>query len=142
MIKVLSGRQFPAEVIPLIEKAKNSIDIIVFDWRWYGSDPGASVQIFNQKIRHAVNRKVKVRALVNSKILVNFLRKQGIDCKHVVCKKLMHCKMMIIDDELVITGSHNYTMSAFHLNIELSVLIKEDPSISQFIEFYKNIWSR
>lgn len=142
MIKVLSGRQFPVTVIPLIEKAKNSIDIIVFDWRWYGADPGASVQLFNQAIHRSVKRKVKVRALVNSAGLVNFLKREGIHGKHVICQKLMHCKMMIIDGKTVITGSHNYTKSAFHLNIELSVLIEDDPSIPEFIQFYNNIWQR
>lgn len=142
MIKVLSGRQFPTAVIPLIEKAKNSIDIIVFDWRWYSGEPGESVQLFNQAIRFAQRRKVKVRALVNSAPLVHFLKHQSINAKHVICQKLMHCKMMIIDGKTVITGSHNYTKSAFHLNIELSVLIENDPSIPEFIQFYENIWQR
>lgn len=142
MIQVLSGRQFPTAVIPLIEKAKNSIDIIVFDWRWYGAEPGTSVQLFNQAIIRAIRRKVKVRALVNSQSIVLLLRRNGIEAKHVVCQKLMHCKMMIIDEKKVITGSHNYTKSAFHLNIELSVLIEQDPSLSQFLQFYNNVWSR
>jgi phosphatidylserine/phosphatidylglycerophosphate/cardiolipin synthase-like enzyme len=58
LIKILSGRQYPQEVIPLINSAKNSIKIIVFDWRWYSRDPGSSCQLFNQAILSDAKRGV------------------------------------------------------------------------------------
>lgn len=140
MIQVISGRQFPAVVIPLINSAKKSIDIVVFDWRWYGADPGASVQLFNQAILRAVKRGVKVRAIVNCHAMITMLKKYGVNAKQVIVQKLMHCKLMIIDQEKVITGSHNYTQSAFHLNVELSVLIEDQSTIPAFLQFYENLW--
>ena len=59
------GKEFPDKVIPLIDNAKYTIDIVVFDWRWYPQDPGASVQLFNQSIVRSVRRGVKVRAIAN-----------------------------------------------------------------------------
>ena len=140
MIQVISGRQFPAVVIPLINNSKKSIDIVVFDWRWYGADPGASTQLFNQAILRAVRRGVKVRAIVNCFGMVQMLKKCGVQAKQVIVQKLMHCKLMIIDEEKVITGSHNYTQSAFQLNVELSVLIEDKNCIYSFLQFYKNLW--
>ncbi len=55
-METIIGKEFPQKVIPLIEQAKTSIDIVVFDWRWYPQDPGASVQLFNQAIVRAVRR--------------------------------------------------------------------------------------
>jgi len=142
MIQTISGRQFPAIVTPLIDKAKEKIDIVVFDWRWYGSDPGASVQLFNQAILRAVRRGVEIRAITNSLDVINILKKNGLQAKKIISKKLMHCKLMIIDNECFITGSHNYTMSAFHLNEELSVLVTDEENIDSIIQFYNNLWSR
>ena len=142
MIQVISGRDFPAVVIPLIENSKNSIDIVVFDWRWYGADPGASVQLFNQAIVRSTRRGVKVRAITNAQDIINILNKNNIEAKKVICTKLMHSKLMIIDQKIFITGSHNYTQSAFHLNVELSVLIKDEPHCEPFIDFFNNLWQR
>lgn len=142
MIKVISGREFPTVVIPLIEQATESIDIVVFDWRWYGADPGASVQLFNQAIARAVKRGVKVRAITNAIDVVKTLNNIGVKAKKIITQKLMHAKMMIVDSNKVITGSHNYTMSAFHLNVELSVLIQDEPNSERFGEFYENLWQR
>lgn len=142
MIQVISGREFPTVVIPLIEQASESIDIVVFDWRWYGADPGASVQLFNQAIARAVKRGVKVRAITNAIDVVKTLNSIGVKAKKIITQKLMHAKMMIVDTNKIVTGSHNYTMSAFHLNVELSVLIQDEPNSERFGEFYENLWQR
>ena len=140
MIQTISGREFPTVVIPYIENATEAIDIVVFDWRWYGADPGATVQLFNQAMVRAVRRGVKIRAITNANDIINILNKQGVIAKKIVCKKLMHCKLMIIDSKVVITGSHNYTQSAFQLNVELSVLIKDEPNLEQFSKYFSNLW--
>lgn len=123
MIEYIAGREFPKKVIPLIEKAKQSIDIIVFDWRWYPQDPGAPVQLFNQSIIRACRRGVNIRAITNNDEINEVLSSNGIKSKRITSKKLMHCKLMIIDKNIIITGSHNYTQSAFLLNFEFSTII-------------------
>ena len=47
---------------------------------------------------------------------------------------------MIIDDEIAITGSHNYTQSAFEMNYELSVILKGRENIEDIIKFFKQIY--
>jgi len=141
MIQTLSGRQFPASVIPLIEAAKQSIDIVVFDWRWYPQDSGAVCQLFNQAIIQAIRRGVKVRAIANNDEIVNILKSENGEAKRLITAKLVHCKLMIIDDNIVITGSHNYTQSAFQMNLELSVVISQDYVVRDFSIFFSNLWS-
>lgn len=140
MIQTLSGRKFPAVVIPLIEVAKNSIDIVVYDWRWYPSDPGAVCQLFNQSIIRAVRRGVKVRAIVNNSQILSVLLSQGIEVKKLLTTKLVHAKLMIIDNQTIITGSHNYTQSAFQMNLELSVLFQNIDIVADFNVFFNNLW--
>ena len=141
MIETISGREFPKKVIPLIESAKSKIDIVVFDWRWYPSDPGAACQLFNQAIIRARRRGVVVRALVNNSDIAKILIPEGCQAKRLVTTKLMHAKLMIIDDSVSIMGSHNYSQAAFLMNFELSVIIKDKSTIEEFNLFFNNLWT-
>ena len=139
-IETIIGKQFPDKVIPIIDNSKISVDIIVFDWRWYPQDPGASCQLFNQAIVRAVRRGVKVRAIVNNLQIVSILKSLGCEAKKLLTTKLVHCKMMIVDDEIVVTGSHNYTQSAFQMNLELSVILYKPENMDSFNNFFNNLF--
>jgi phosphatidylserine/phosphatidylglycerophosphate/cardiolipin synthase-like enzyme len=139
-METIIGKEFPKKVIPLIEAAKTSIDIVVFDWRWYPQDPGASVQLFNQAIVRAVRRGVKVRVIANNDEIVNVLKQVGCDAKRLLTAKLVHPKMMIIDNEIAVTGSHNYTQSAFQMNYEISMILQGREEIERLMEFFNNLF--
>jgi phosphatidylserine/phosphatidylglycerophosphate/cardiolipin synthase-like enzyme len=135
------GKQFPTKVIPLIDKSSKSIDVIVFDWRWYPQDPGASVQLFNQAVVRAVRRGVKVRVIANNAEIVKVLNELGCKAIKLTSKNLVHAKMMLIDSEIVIVGSHNYTQSAFQMNYELSVILDKPENISDYFSFFNNLYN-
>jgi phosphatidylserine/phosphatidylglycerophosphate/cardiolipin synthase-like enzyme len=141
-MKILSGKQFPKEVIPLIDQSKISIDTVVFDWRWYPNDPACAVQLFNQAIVRAVRRCVKVRAIVSNNEIAKILNDCGCSAKCLITTNLVHAKLMIIDNEIVIIGSHNYTQSAFQTNFELSVILFQPNEIAEFSNFFQNLWQK
>ena len=138
---IIAGK-FAEAVIPLIEKAKNNIDICVFDWRWYPADPGAPCQKFNTAIINAINRGVKVRAIVNSQNIVDILKKAGAEVKKHYSAHLLHTKMMLIDERQIITGSHNYTQSAFSANYEFSVALDDLECWREIQQFFNHLWVR
>lgn len=140
-METIIGKEYPKKVIPLIEQAKHSIDIVVFDWRWYPQDPGASVQLFNQAIIRAVRRGVKVRAIANNDQIVDILKQNGCQAKKLLTTKLVHPKLMLIDEETAITGSHNYTQSAFQMNYEISMIIQGREEIQNLIQFFNNLFN-
>lgn len=142
MFEVISGSQFPTVVIPLIEKATKNIRVVVFDWRWYPQDPGASCQLFNQAIIRAARRGVKVAGIVNNDQIASIFKLNGCEFKKLITGKLVHCKLMIIDDVIAITGSHNYTQSAFQMNFELSVVLEGEDSIVKLVNFFNNLWQK
>jgi len=140
-IETIIGREFPKKVVPLIERATKSIDIIVFDWRWYPQDPGASVQLFNQAILRAIRRGVKIRVIANNDGIVNILKSEGCQTRRLITKSLVHCKVMIIDEQTMVTGSHNYTESAFQMNLELSVIFDDPSAINKSLVFFNNLFN-
>ncbi|MBU0580742.1 MAG: phospholipase D-like domain-containing protein [Patescibacteria group bacterium] len=138
--EIIIGKEFPTKIIPLIDNAKNSIKIIVYDWRWYENDPGNIVQLFNQTIIRASRRGVKIEAIVNNKNIFTLLKENGIQAKILNISGIVHAKLMIIDNNIVILGSHNYTHNAFVINHEISIILKECDIIKDFNLFFTSLW--
>lgn len=134
------GPEFPKKVIPLIDEAKKSIEIVVFDWRWYPSNMGSSIQLFNQSIARAAKRRVKIRVIANHTDIISTLTNLGISAKKIISKKLIHSKMMIIDDRFLIIGSHNYTQSAFQMNMETSLIVENSSTVQRFLTFFNHLF--
>jgi phosphatidylserine/phosphatidylglycerophosphate/cardiolipin synthase-like enzyme len=139
MQNILIGRQYPEKVIELIKQAKQSIKIIVFDWRWYGDQIGSINQKFNYEICQAVRRGVEISAVCDSPKIDNILRNQGVKVFNIPTKKTIHVKMILIDNKILVLGSHNFTKSAFELNHEISVLIEDQESINSCNTFFNEL---
>ena len=139
MIDVIIGREYPKKVIPLLQKAEYSIDILVFDWRWYSLEPNASIQKFNNEILIAKKRGVKVRALVNNSIVPTILHLKNLQVKRVGTKTLMHVKFLIIDKKIMVLGSHNLSKNAFTINHEVSLIVDDQTSIKRCLLYFENL---
>lgn len=134
------GKEFPKKVIPLIEQAKKSIDIIVYDWRWYPDQIGSEIQKFNNAIIVAKRKGVRVRAITNLQQTIDILKKNKVQAKKFLSHRKLHVKNMLIDDELAIIGSHNYTMNAFTLNYEVSIITQNKEVVKRLRQFFNNLW--
>jgi phosphatidylserine/phosphatidylglycerophosphate/cardiolipin synthase-like enzyme len=131
MIEAVIGKQFPE---------KDHIEIIIFDWRFYPSPTGTSVDNFNYSLFAAAKRGVKIRAIVNNDSILAQLKKNGAKAKRVYSKKLIHAKMMLIDGKILIIGSHNYTQSAFTMNLEISIIVELENEDNEIIKFFDHVW--
>jgi phosphatidylserine/phosphatidylglycerophosphate/cardiolipin synthase-like enzyme len=137
---VIIGKQFPVKVIPLIEKASHSIKIVVFDWRWYPNDPANPVSLFNQAIIRAARRGVKVEVVANSDTIIATLKSVGVLAKKPNIQNLVHAKLLIFDDKDVVIGSHNFSQSAFTMNMEVSVFIPDFSGVPDLLTFFNSLW--
>lgn len=140
IIPIFAG-EFPKQIIPLINSAKKSLHIIVFDWRWYPSDPGCSCQLFNQSIVNASRRCVSVSCLVNDDSLLSLFSTFKIKCRKLISRHLLHTKLMIIDEKHLIIGSHNYTQNAFTSNFESSVALLDCDDLSDYLKYFNSLFS-
>lgn len=139
-MQTIIGSQFPKIVIPKINETKNTIDIIIFDWRWYFNDAGSAVQLFNQSVVRAVRRGVRVRAITNNSQITQTLKKVGIEAKTPATKNIIHSKLMLLDSKIIVIGSHNYTQPAFTANHELSVMFEDEKLAQEYKDFFNSLW--
>lgn len=134
------SKDFPRVVIPLIEAAKRSIDIVVFDWRFYKHDPACSVSLFNMAIARAAARGVNVRCLVQNDGVMESLNAIGCWARKLASKRILHTKLLIIDKENVIIGSHNYTQHAFTSNHEASIYVFVPGENNSLVQYFDNLF--
>jgi phosphatidylserine/phosphatidylglycerophosphate/cardiolipin synthase-like enzyme len=134
------SKDFPKVVIPLIDSAVFSIDIIVYDWRFYRNDVASPVSLFNQSIARACSRGVIVRCLVQNDSVIDELKKLGCNAKKIHSSKLLHTKLMIIDKVNVIMGSHNYTQNAFSSNEEASIYVIMRDENNGLVQYFNNLF--
>ena len=135
----LIGKEYADEVLRVINSAMRTIDIMMYEWRWYENDPAHPIQLINQALVRAVRRGVRVRALTYRGTITSKLREVGIDAKAWNIQKLMHSKMIIVDSSAIIMGSHNFTGSAINSNIETSVLLYDAEIAQTKIKYFENL---
>jgi phosphatidylserine/phosphatidylglycerophosphate/cardiolipin synthase-like enzyme len=136
----LFSRQFVPAVIPHIDAAHNSIDVIMFDWRLY---PGATehpVMQLTDALARAASRRVCVRVLGSNALTRARLEQLGIKCRGLYAEKMVHAKVMVIDDEVVIIGSHNYTASAMFRNLEISIIANLGDAATEWRRYFDGLW--
>lgn len=137
---IIIGGEFLQKVLPLIDGAKTSVDFIVYDLRLKrGEDLGPVAELLFS-LKKAVQRGVKVRALLANAGIVAQLKLQGIEARMVYTQKLLHAKMMLIDKVVAVVGSHNYTLSAFTLNHEISVAVCLPSPRNALVDYFNNLY--
>lgn len=139
-ITTIIGKEFASKVIPLIEQTKKSIDIIVYDWKNYPDQPGSAIQRFNNAIINAAQKGKRVKVITNRPYINPILPQLNIKTKKSYSKKTLHTKLMIIDNKIAILGSHNYTMNAFTINHEVSVIIRDPKVVQRLNQYFNNLW--
>ena len=140
--RIVIGGDYQKKVCPLIDEAKSTIEMCMFDWRWYRDSFANPVSIFNHSLVRAVRRGVQVRVLTNYKEIIELVRSLGIDAKKWPEASLMHSKFLIMDSKIIVMGSHNITFSAFTSNMETSVIIESEAQAEQMREYFNIIWQR
>lgn len=122
-------------IIPIIEQAKSTIDIPMF----YLTHKGVI-----QAILDAHSRGVKVRIILDavgaqsSYSKHDILREAGIPVKVENWGGKMHMKSMIVDNELIVVASTNWTNTAANTNDENLLVIKN----AKLAEKYSNEFER
>lgn len=121
----------------IIDGAQRSIDIIMF-FMSFSSSGDHPVNALIDKLIAASLRGVKVRVYLDkdqegdlyksriiNRLAYEALKNAGIDVRWDRVTSLSHSKIVVVDQEIVVMGSHNWTASSFFQYSEVSVLIKD-----------------
>ena len=132
-------------ILRQINSAKESIDIAMFAF---------TSREIGQAVLDAHRRGIKIRIILDQKQAEEkfsrypiFLQ-EGIPVKLLpvsgkkFVKGLMHNKFAIVDKQVVITGSYNWTASAEEINYENLLIIKSHELAKRYEEYFDSMWKK
>ncbi|XP_036144475.1 mitochondrial cardiolipin hydrolase isoform X2 [Monomorium pharaonis] len=125
-------------IIDYLDSATATLDICIYFFTF--SD-------LADTIIRAKKRNVVVRIILDESMsqndrsqIINFY-KEGIKPRSKSLDVLVHHKFVIIDNNILISGSINWTTSAFFGNFENMIITNESAIVKPFISEFENIWT-
>ncbi len=133
-------------IVDLINVSTKSIDVAMYNFT-------------SRPISHAIvvakRRGVKIRVVLDRKsndpkenkwTKYTYLKPNGIDVRfakphrHWDRDGIMHNKFAVIDNKIVITGSANWTASAFAINDENVIVLQRDDVTNVYKKEFERLW--
>lgn len=153
-MKVVVDREYYPVVHSLIKEAKKSIHIVMFEFFYYPEYPESYINILSDDIVKAKQGGVDVKIIVEGgedflgdnfrkKVMkvVPYFKENGVSIRFDPVGVTTHSKLLIVDGEVVVIGSTNWTYYAFDKNYETNVLIKSKSVASDFEKYFDKMWS-
>jgi len=137
-IEVLNDEKYYYYVLNRIKYAKKEIDVIMFS---IYLNPKISELI--DELVNARKRGVMVRVILEEEVGSNILAQSKLSSQHIMVKfhdsKKTHNKLIILDDT-VIVGSHNWTDKALFENKESGIAISNESVLKEEKEYFESLW--
>lgn len=138
--QILVNDKFASAIICTIDNCSSSIDVMMFDWKWYKQDFSCDVSLINQALIRANKRGVKIRVLSNSVEIKQYFFPVGVQVRGFKVHGVFHPKLFIFDNTAFCIGSHNMTLGAMCRNYEVSFLCNDEKSAKSFGELFNSLW--
>lgn len=128
------------KIINVINLSKSNIDIAIFD---FTSNEVA------QALKNAKERGVNIRLIMDSRQAkgphsqYEYFKNNGFEVRLKKGKGqgIMHNKVCIFDNRLVMTGSYNISENAERFNYENVVFISDKNVIQKYQEMFEKLWN-
>ncbi|KKM89905.1 hypothetical protein LCGC14_1244050 [marine sediment metagenome] len=145
---VLTDNNFLPQARALIESAKRSIDISTFKAEITTKPRGLALLHFFKAVLAKAKEGVQIHFLINwnnekrscpktNLYVITELRKVGIDIRHLKNNRCCHAKIIIVDQERAIIGSHNLSVKSCHNNFEISYVMSSNEEVFELKSFFE-----
>ena len=137
----------------IIGAAERSIYIATFKLELTHTFRGRKVRQFFRLLEEKKAAGVDIKILVNTRgggkhiprtnlYAINHLKNHKIQVRIPPRDRICHAKIIIVDDKVLVIGSHNLSTKSCHNNIEASIVTPVPAMIGSAIRHYLTIWNR
>ncbi len=131
-----------------LDQANRSVYVVMYAVKYDASQYNDPVNVILRKLVDLHKRGVDVKVVVDDETknsypeTINYLVGNGVPVRLDESQgKTTHCKIVVIDDQYVFIGSHNWTESALKYNHETTLLVNSSELASQVEKYIESIWS-
>jgi phosphatidylserine/phosphatidylglycerophosphate/cardiolipin synthase-like enzyme len=139
-VKAFFNEQCEDALVETIGQAKKEIHVAIYTFTRFtvaraflsAAKNGVDVQIIFDKGQATQEHSIKIiEILKQGGVKVSFIDKGD--------KGFMHHKFCIVDQQLVATGSYNYTTGALKMNDENLIIIKDEKTCASFLAEWERL---
>lgn len=143
---LLKNQEYFPALVAAIDEAENEIIMSFFLFK-AGMHQNSYPDKILTHLARAIERGVKVSIILENsggsdgnldaenKRTKNLLQNKGVQVYFDSPQKITHTKLIVIDQQIILIGSHNLTQSALKYNNEVSLLIK-NPELAREARIY------
>jgi len=135
----------------VIDQAKKNLFISTYRLQIHSKKRQGNFFILYKALMAAIQRGVNVRILTqysekpglaphSNELSMAILKSKGAHVRFLARGRISHAKMIIADDDYLITGSHNWSRSSLMKNFEFSVLLTDPDYVSQAKNHFLAQW--
>jgi phosphatidylserine/phosphatidylglycerophosphate/cardiolipin synthase-like enzyme len=150
---IIEDENYFEEVKKLIKKAEKSIKIAAFIIRKGKKERKNRVSELMSEVKRAAYRGVRVEIIINqinpmnkskrvNSRIIRELKRSNITTKVETEQRVAHAKYIIIDEKIVIIGSHNWTNKSLNSNHEISIKTENKNNLIKINDIWKRRWRR
>ena len=139
-INILNDEKYYYHVLNAISSAEREIDIIMFSIYKCKKTEELLNELIKARKRGVFIRIILDKDIDSNKEVKNILGSEKIPIKLAEDRRI-HNKLIIIDKDILIIGSHNWTDKALFENRESSVAIRDKNTIKKMKRYFESVWN-
>ncbi len=149
-VRVVANEQYFKVAQELIKGAKRSVRVMMFEMAYYKQHLNTPTNVLIRELIGARKRGVKVEVILEvregedrttqgNRRTGKILSEGGVEVIFDSPSKTTHTKMMMIDEQITLLGSTNWTYSALTHNNEASVLIRSKEVAKELLDYFNKV---
>jgi len=142
-MSILVDEDYFPTAIGFIQNAEKSIYIGAFEIKYYDTYKNSYSNQLLDALIDAHKRGVDVRIVsdqyYSTPEAMTYLQEAGVDARWDSESRTMHSKFMVIDGEIVVVGSTNWSYYSMTKNNEANVVIHSKDLAKDFIKYFEDL---
>jgi len=149
-VQVVTDAQYFQVAKRLIQEAKISIQVMMFEMGYYDEHPDTPSNLLIKELIVAKKRGVKVEVILEvregedrttkrNRRTGRVLSEGGVEVIYDPLSKTTHAKLMIVDRKMTLAGSTNWTYYALTDNHEVSILVRSKEVAQEMMDYFNRV---
>jgi phosphatidylserine/phosphatidylglycerophosphate/cardiolipin synthase-like enzyme len=151
MVKILIDEEYRKILPQVIAGAKKDLRLMIYRVQRKLGRGRTESNMFLEEIKASVQRGVRVWLIIDyyprpgmayreNMYTALILMDHGVYARYLKGARVCHAKGVIVDDEIAILGSHNWTTNSLKRNLEISVLVQGTSEVKRLINEFDKLF--